>query len=216
MGMKAIIIASGHFDPTPSMETELRQAPLVVAADGGARHLRKLGMLPHVIIGDLDSLPKADKAFYENAQVPFITYPSRKDQTDTDICIHHALEQGADEITFMGVTGTRLDHTLANIFLLFPLNQRGIRSRIRDRHNDIYLVSTEMKELVIQGSPGDYLSLVALSDTVEGIYLSGLEYPLENADLNRGSSLGVSNCFTGPQAKVSIRSGCLMVSRSRD
>ena len=73
-----------------------------------------------------------------------------------------------------------------------------------------------MKELVIQGSPGDYLSLVALSDTVEGIYLSGLEYPLENADLNRGSSLGVSNCFTGPQAKVSIRSGCLMVSRSRD
>ncbi len=211
--MKTLIIASGHFDPTPAMEAEIRKADLRIAADGGARHLRQLGLDPHVIIGDLDSIPSRDRRHYEDRQIPFITYPSRKDQTDTEICIAHALEKGATQITLMGVTGSRLDHTLANIFLLQPLARKGIPARIRDGNNDIYLVVDEM---VVDGSPGDYLSLIALSQRVEGIWLSGLEYPLENAVLERGDSLGISNCFVRDQARIRISHGALIVTRSRD
>ena len=211
--MKAIIIASGQFDPTPEMEQEISEAELRIAADGGARHFRKMDILPHVIIGDLDSIPREDRDHFIQKKVAFVTHPKRKDNTDTDLSIFHALEQGATEITLMGVTGTRLDHTLANIFLLKPLAEQGIPARIRDRHNDIYLV---LDELILGGIPGDHLSLVALSDTVTGITLEGLEYPLEDATLERGSSLGISNCFTAHRAKVRLKSGCLMVSKSRD
>ena len=211
--MKAIIIASGRFEPTAHMETRLRNADLIIAADGGAAHLMDIKINPHVIIGDLDSIPISVQSHFKSIKIPFVTYPAKKDKTDTEICIDHALEKGATDITLMGVTGSRLDHTLTNILLLEALAKKKIPARIMDQNNTIHITCDHLE---IQGQPGDFISLVPLSKQVEGVCIEGMEYPLENATLIRGSSLGVSNKLMGNLGKIRLCSGSLLLSQSRD
>lgn len=211
--MKIVISASGGFDPTPAIRDCLDQADLIIAADGGAAHLHRLGICPQVIIGDLDSITDEIRQFFRHRDVPFLSHPPKKDQTDMELCLAHALEQGASEITFLGATGHRLDHTLANMFLLKRLDDAGVEGRILDAHNEIRLVS---RSLSLKGNPGEILSLVPVSDRVTGITLEGFEYPLENATLCMGSARGVSNRFLGGAASIAIASGLALAVRSRD
>jgi thiamine pyrophosphokinase len=211
--MNCIIVASGTLLFTPKIKRLLTEADLVIAADGGATHLKLMDISPHVIIGDMDSILPDTRQFFEKNRIPIMPYPSRKNQTDTELCIEFALEKGATCITFLGVTGHRLDHTLANIFLLRKLACLGIDARIIDAHNEIYLV---MDRLKLKGKKGALLSLVPVSEKVTGVTLTGLEYPLENAVISMGSSLGISNSFIESQVTISISTGILLVTKSRD
>lgn len=211
--MDCMIIASGSFTPTQQMERLVQKSDLVIAADGGAGHLLKMGLAPHVIIGDLDSIDAGVKSHLQDAGVLILPFPAQKNKTDTELCVDYALDQGARHITLTGVTGSRLDHTLANILLLKPLIDRDIEAMIMDDHNEIYLVKDHLE---LTGSPGDLLSLVPLTEKVEGVTLEGLVYPLENADISMGASIGVSNCFKGTLARVRLTKGMVMVIKSRD
>ncbi len=217
--MNCVIIAGGTLDATrtPSWSRQiqalLKTADLIVAADSGASHLKKNGYLPHVIIGDLDSIDPDTLAFFRKNQVPVYAHSSRKNSTDTELCIEYARAKGATRITLLGATGTRLDHTLANILLLLPLADAGISARILDEKNELQVV-TDRADLT--GTPGDLVSLIPLTPTVRGVTLKGLSYPLENQPLVMGSTLGVSNFFSGSTAQITIRSGTLLVVRSRD
>jgi len=191
----------------------LAAADLIIAADSGAGHLIKLNVVPHIIIGDLDSIAPSALHFFKEKGVKVLTYPARKNQSDTQLCMVYALEQGADDITFLAAAGTRLDHTLANIFLLATLADAGIPARLMDAQNEIHLVQDRLE---IAGNPGDLLSLIPLSSKVEGVTLQGLAYPLENQTLFRGSSLGISNYFIGKKAIISLRSGTLIAARAAD
>ena len=119
--MKCVIIANGDLEYTNDIIGVIKDAQLIISADGGARHLRILNILPHVMIGDFDSIHPEDKQFFKEKQVKTLTFPPRKDHTDSELCVSWALENNATQITLLGVTGTRLDHTLANIFLLKKL-----------------------------------------------------------------------------------------------
>jgi len=211
--MNCIIVASGTLVDTPGIRSLLNQADLIIAADGGAIHLKQMNFIPHVIIGDMDSILPDTKLFYEKNKTPIISYPARKNQTDTDLCIDFALEKKATEITLLGVTGNRLDHTLANLFLLRRLADLGIKAKIVDANNEIYLVTDHLE---LTGEKGDPLSIIPVSDIITGLTLEGLEYPLENASIPMGSSLGISNCFKETRATISISAGVLLVTKSRD
>jgi len=211
--MKCIIAASGNLLSTPRIKRLLNEADLIIAADGGATHLRQMDISPHAIIGDMDSIHPDTKCFFEKKNIPIITHPSRKNQTDTDLCIEFAIKKGATTITMLGVTGHRLDHTLANIFLLRKLCDLGVESRIMDANNEIYLVTDHLK---LKGKKGDLLSVLPISDKVTGLTLTGLEYPLENAAISMGSSLGISNYFKKRWVTISILTGVLLVTKSKD
>ena len=211
--MKCVIIANGDLDYTNETIDRIRGAQLIISADGGARHLRALNILPHVMIGDFDSIHPDDQVFFKEKQVKTITFSSRKDHTDTELCLSWALENNATDITFLRVTGTRLDHTLANIFLLKKLARQDIPARIINKNNEIHMV-TDFIEL--KGRPKDFLSIIPITEKVTGITLKGLEYPLFNASLEMGSCLGVSNFFKETVASVSIKKGSLIVIKSRD
>ncbi|MBU2452903.1 MAG: thiamine diphosphokinase, partial [Proteobacteria bacterium] len=116
--MKCVIIANGDFEYKSDMGGIIKNAQLIISADGGARHLRALNILPHVMIGDFDSIHPDDKQFFKENQVRIIPFSSKKDHTDSELCVSWALKNNATDITLLGATGTRLDHTLANIFLL--------------------------------------------------------------------------------------------------
>ncbi len=211
--MKCIIVASGQFTPTDTILSQINAADLILAADGGAVHLQKINVIPDMIIGDLDSICTETQQFYRARQVPIKTYPTRKDKTDTALCIDYAAARGCTHITFIGVTGQRLDHTLANILLLRQTADLGIEARIMDAHNEIYLVVSDLK---IEGRPGELLSIIPVSEQITGLTLEGLEYPLKNAALYMGTTLGVSNCFTANRASIHIDSGALIVTKSKD
>ena len=211
--MNSIIVANGTLTPTPAIRSLLADADLIIAADGGAIHLQKLNILPHVIIGDLDSITRETKQWVEDEKIPIISHPTRKNQTDTELCIDYAVEQGVTRLTLLGVTGQRMDHTLSNICLLRRMADCNIEAKIVDNNNEIYLVT---RELVIQGQKGDLLSIIPITDQVSGLSLTGLAYPLTNTSLSMGTSLGISNCFTGSQARVILESGVVVVTKSRD
>ncbi len=211
--MNCIIVASGNLLFSPRIKDLLQNGDLIIAADGGADHLKQMNITPHVIIGDMDSIHPDTRKFFEKNQTPIITHPPRKDSTDTDLCIDFALQKGATTITLIGVTGHRLDHTLANIFLLRRLADLGVESRIVDANNEIYLVTDHLN---LRGKKGELLSVIPISDKVTGLTLTGLEYPLENASISMGSSLGISNYFKKSSATISIATGVLLVTKSRD
>ncbi len=211
--MKCVIIANGDLDYTKEIVDRIRDAKLIISADGGARHLRALNILPHVMIGDFDSIHPDDQVFFKEKQVKTLTFASRKNNTDTELCLSWALENNATDITFLGVTGIRLDHTLANIFLLKKLAGQNIPARIINKNNEIHIVTDFIK---FKGGPKDFLSIIPITEKVIGITLKGLEYPLVDATLEMGSCLGVSNSFKETFASVSIKKGALIVIKSKD
>ncbi len=211
--METIIVANGGFMATPPVLERLDRADLIIAADGGAVHLHRIGRCPKVIIGDLDSIGKEARIFFEQQTVPFIPYPAQKDQTDMELCIDWALEHGASDITLLAATGDRLDHTLANIFLLKKLDEINIPGRIIDEKNEICLAT---RPLTLSGRADEMLSLIPVSQMVTGITIKGFAYPLINETLALGSARGVSNRFLGGDAAIEFSSGTLLVIRSRD
>jgi thiamine pyrophosphokinase len=211
--MKCIIIASGDLVATVQIREMLKSARLIICADGGARHLRALNVMPHVLIGDFDSILPDDQAYLARKQVRQLTFPVAKDQTDSELCVLHAVEQGATDITLLGVTGSRLDHTLANIFLLKRLAEQHIKARIIDSHNELYLV---LDQMTLIGNPGDIVSIIPITEVVSGITLEGLEYSMKNGEIRMGSPIGISNRFVQKQAKIRVKTGGVLVIKSRD
>ncbi|MDT8379730.1 MAG: thiamine diphosphokinase [Desulfotignum sp.] len=217
--MNCIVIAGGRLDAARTRTWHqrifslLKTADLIIAADSGAGYMRQSGYLPHVIIGDLDSIDPDTLAFFQENKVPIQTHPPRKNQTDMELCLAYANARHATHITILAATGTRMDHTLANILLLLPLAKAGISARIMDANNEICVVTDR---LTLTGAPGDLVSLIPVTATVQGLTLQGLSYPLDNHTLSMGSTLGISNCFSESRAKIQVRSGTLLVIRSMD
>lgn len=233
--MKCLIVANGNIENIDLLKGLTQTADVVVCADGGAKHLKRLDIFPDILVGDLDSIEEPLQRLYEQNSVSMIAYPRKKNASDTELAVFWAIEQGAAEIVLTGVTGARLDHTMANIFLLKTILKNKIACRIVDDHNEIYLLChdsvleggngnreslKEMEEglcsLSIGGKPGDLLSIIPITDKVTDITLKGLEYPLYNAVLKLGSSIGISNVFAGETARISLKEGAVLVTKSCD
>lgn len=211
--MTAVIVCSGSVIDYSFHQKYFKNPGLVICVDGGAKHIRKLGLIPDVLIGDLDSITKEDFQYLSQLNVKVVKYPREKDMTDTEIAVNFALESGCTEIIIMGGIGTRLDHSLGNILLMRKLLDKGINCVIVNEHNEITLVKDKISILREEGFK---LSLLPLTDIVEGIKTKGLYYELDYEDLEIGSTRGISNEFNADEAEISIRSGILMVIKSRD
>jgi thiamine pyrophosphokinase len=211
--MKCVIIANGDLDYSDDTYRIIKDAQLIICADGGAGHLKALNILPHVIIGDFDSIDSTDKKNFEEKKIKTVTFPTKKNHSDTELCVSYAIKKKATDITLLGVTGTRLDHTMANIFLLTKLAKLKISARIMNKNNEIYIVTDSLQ---LKGKPKDLLSIIPVTREAIGVTLKGLEYPLVNATLKMGSSLGISNVFKKDSASVFVEKGILIVTKSKD
>ena len=211
--MKIIVVAGGSLLNPHIFKAMVSRADRVVCADGGAAHLSSMGIVPHVIMGDLDSISPSHQRNFETAGVEFIRHPVDKDYTDTELAAQWAIKNGATDITFLGTTGTRMDHTLANIFLMEKIAAMGVTCSMVDDHNEIHLVQDQ---ITLEKCPGIYLSILPITRKVTGITLTGLVFPLTNATLYRGDSTGISNRFEASTARISLETGLLMVTLSHD
>ncbi len=210
--MRAIIVANGLPEAGERYDDLVQPGDLVIAADGGAVVARQMGLEPQVVIGDMDSLPAEVRSQLEQRGCQFIHHPARKDETDAELAMRYALQQGPQELVFLGASGGRLDHLLANIFLLGMPELAGIKARIIAGSTEVWLVRDGVE---IEGRPGDIVTLLPLGQDAAGIHTEGLEYALHDDVLPFGAARGVSNVMTSATARITLRKGQLLVFKVR-
>ncbi len=205
--MRAIIFANGEFTDVQSVRNMLRSDDLIIAADGGTRHALAAGVTPHVVIGDLDSLSADEQARVEAASSRTVRFSPRKDETDLELALLHAAREGATEIIILAALGGRLDQTIANVLLLSLPELRELDVRIVEGAQEAFLIHSEA---LIEGRPGDTVSLIPLGGDAVGVTAEGLEWPLHKDCLRFGPARGVSNVLMAEQARVRVRRGMLL------
>ena len=181
---------------------------LIICCDGGVRHLQQTGIKPDVIIGDMDSIDPVQLEGYSRQNVKIIKYPVGKDFTDTELALDYAINLKPEAVYIWGALGGRIDHTLANVLLLENTKALPIKTCLIDEYCEAFLLSGDV---TFNESAGQTVSLIALSPQVEGITLRGFLYPLDDAVLKMGESRAVSNIINVDEAKISVRSGSLLV-----
>ncbi len=211
--MTAVIVCNGSIEDYDYITKYFKGSGLIISVDGGAAHLRKLKIKPDIMVGDFDSIKKDDFDYFKGLSVEIMEFPAKKDKTDTEIAVELAIEKGFNNIVFVGGTGSRLDHSLANILILKKLLKSGVKGTIADKHNEITLIDSSIE---IKKEKDVKITLLSLTDKTEGVTTKGLLYALNNATLELGSSWGISNEFTEESAGITIKSGLLLVIKSRD
>lgn len=209
--MRIVIFANGHLPNLEKARALLREGDFIIAADGGLRHALALGCTPHVLIGDLDSLPEGFEA--SNFDGEIVLFPKDKNETDLELAIQHALTLKPDSILILGALGGRMDQTLANIALLSDARLSGFDIRIHDGVEEIFLCRDQVR---FEGRGGDLVSLIPWGGEVAGVVTSGLKWALQNETLYPAKTRGVSNEMTADMATVSIQSGLLLIIHRTD
>ena len=204
---RAVIFANAELADPALARAALRPDDWLIAADGGTRHCRALGLVPDVVIGDFDSLAAGELAALQNGETQLILYPVRKDRTDLELALRFAVEGGAKDILVFGALGVRWDQTLANLLLLTLPELSSARVRLLDGKQQIYLIR---RKSTIEGQPGDTVSLIPMRGDARGVTTHGLEYPLDDGTLPFGTTLGVSNVLLGESATVEVGEGLVM------
>jgi thiamine pyrophosphokinase len=207
-----LVVAGGEIRDTAFLRSkisELKPAE-IICADSGAGYLHTIGMVPHVIIGDMDSLSPGMLEHFTERGSRIIRFPEGKNETDTQLALEYAFDAVPDEIYVFGAFGTRIDHTLANVSLLALGVKKGIQVKFIDEWCETFVVD---RESTIEGEPGQTVSLLPLSDTVTGITIEGFEYPLNDGMMEIGIPYGVSNRLIAARGVISVKSGHLLVIR---
>ena len=181
--------------PCEDIEINKNASHLIICADGGLKHLEKKGIVPHVIMGDFDSLgyvPKGENIF---------VFPSEKDDSDVCMAIKYGFEKGYKSFVIYGGFGGRFDHTFGNIQLLSYIAERGGRGWIFGDKTAI----TAIKDGEISVSGKGYISVFSLSEKCFGVTIKNLKYTLENAELTNTFPLGLSNEFLPNETSAFLR-----------
>lgn len=192
--MRAVIIGNGTITDYDYIKSIISDNDFIICADGGINHAEKMGLNVDILIGDFDS--SSDKTTAART----IQYPTRKDFTDGELCVEYAIDNGYDKILLIGMTGTRLDHTINNILLLL----RCRNSCLINEHNTIYPIKDS---LYIDNKKGKTLSIIPLFSDLEGIVTEGLEYPLNDETLYFGQARGNSNVIISDACKITVKKG---------
>lgn len=188
----------------------------ILAADSGMNALYAAAVTPDIIIGDFDSADEKILAFFQqNKAIDFCTLNPEKDDTDTEFAIRESIRRGADSITIIGGTGTRLDHVLGNISLLGIGLEEQVSMELLDEHNRIRMIQDALT-LEKETQYGKYVSLIPYGGDVQGVTLRGFKYLLSDYTMGGFNSLGISNEIVDNRAEIRFRSGILLVIESKD
>ena len=208
--MRAIIFANGLMAGWPEKFDIFPDVDMIIAADGGLKHCSQKGIVPHLVIGDMDSVDPHELAVMEKKGVEVKRFPARKDETDLWLAVRAALDRKVDEIIILGALGGRWDMTFSNILLLTSPELKQIEIRILDGNQELFVLQGGQAARLF-GDKGDLLSLMPLTAMVKGLTLTGFEYPLDNETLELGTTRGISNVFVEDVCRIEFSRGKLLV-----
>ncbi|MGU3473280.1 thiamine diphosphokinase [Paenibacillus sp. D51F] len=192
----------------------IREDDYIIGADAGALFLVRQDLKPHLSLGDFDSVSPEERHDIQAGSLELASFdPVDKNYTDTELAFRRGLDLKPSSLLLLGATGSRLDHTIANVHLLRSAAVQGISASIEDAANRVRVLPPG-STLAISRSRFEHISLLPLSLRVTGINLIGFRYPLTDATLDLGQSLGISNALAAEAGTVSTADGWLLVMES--
>ena len=215
---RAVIFANGQLPDIEAARSLLQANDYLIAADGGANHLMKMGILPEIVVGDLDSVDEDTLFELTSAEVDIEQFSEDKDETDIELALHYAVELRPSAILIIGALGGRLDQTLANLSILTDPMLPKIDIRLDDGVEEAFFCRASAAnggQAEVRGRSGDTVSLVPWQAPVAGVATEGLGWPLFGETLYPDKSRGISNVMLADRAFVRIRSGLLLIVHRR-
>jgi thiamine pyrophosphokinase len=197
----ACVVCNGALVNPAEAHRVVRKSQLVIAADGGSKHLALLRVEPDVIVGDMDSLVPDT---WPNVQR--MSYSREKNKTDTELAVEYAFSQECQQVGLLAATGGRLDHTLGNIALVarYP-------GRLAILLDEATLVAADKtQKCLLHGARGTIVSLIPFGANPVTIRSEGLKYPLDDRPLTHPTH-GLSNEMIGSEASIWVSTGVLLV-----
>ncbi len=188
--MSAAIFLDGTYEDDAYYAAVAAAVNVVAAADGGARFLRRIGVVPSLLVGDFDSLPAEDLSALAGAGAEVLRHPVRKDATDGELALDEVLRRGAGEVILAGALGA-LDHTWGHLVLLRRAAERGVPARLASP-SLVVRVLVARETVTLDAHPGARVSLLPLAgDAV--VTLERFEYGLTHETIPCDATLGLGN-----------------------
>ena len=214
--MKYLIVCGGEIDGDFAERLIMSSGfEVIIAADRGMDFLYEHKITPDIIVGDFDSVKnEALSYFKEKGMSDIHVLNPEKDDTDSECALQIALDHGADHIIIIGATGTRIDHVLGNISLLWKAMSEGKRAELLDTHNRIRMIDNEL-EIEKNKQYGKYVSIIPVCKNNK-ITLEGFKYPLKDYTFEGFNTLGISNEIVDDIAKITVNEGQYIVIESKD
>lgn len=210
--MKVLLVSSGTIEDPQLLKKYSKEVDYILAVDGGSNYCIKNNIIPDMVIGDLDSIEEDILKIINEKNINILKYPVKKNATDSELAIDFLIEKDYKEIILLGSLGSRIDHSLANIYLLEYMLEKNVEGILINEKNIIYLVDNEK---IIEKNK-KYISIVPITDNGIEVSLEGFEYPLEKEKIKRGSTLGISNELKEKKGLVKIHKGKALVIISED
>jgi thiamine pyrophosphokinase len=212
---RVIVVADGEIATRRALDAAWpgwdAGADWVVAADAGAMAALALGLRPDLVIGDLDSIAPGDLERVRALGIPVEARPADKDESDTELALSAALDRDPAAVTVLGALGGwRIDHALANVWLLALPAAEGREVVILDARCRMRLLSGPGRT-ELQGPSADLVTLLPFDGPAQGVTTEGLAYPLRNESLRAGPSRGLSNVRAEREAVITLRAGRLLI-----
>lgn len=207
--MRAAIFLNGSNESSDLLRRVAGRADLIVAADGGARYALEAGVVPDLVVGDMDSLGEDLALEIESRGAALERHPERKDKMDGQLAVLAARERGATAADLLCAGGGRLGALFAVPHILLAAERIGLRSTVVADRVRMFVVEAGYR--TVEGEPRESISIFPLSGPAAGVTLEGMEYPLQNASLEPGDTLGFHNELIGREATVSVGKGAVLV-----
>ena len=205
--MRAAILLNGAPDPPDLLRRIAGAADLVVAADGGAHYAVDAGVVPDLIVGDMDSLREAWR--FEERGALLERHPVRKDKMDGHLAVLAARDRGATAVDLLCAAGGRFSALFAVPHLLLASERMGLRATMVASWGQAFVI--EAGSRTVSGVPQDSVSVFPFTGPATGVTLEGFGYPLQDARLEVADTLGFHNVLTGRVGRVSVGRGTLLV-----
>lgn len=171
----------------------------IICVDGGYRICKEKNIVPDIIIGDLDSI---DKDYDTNIKV--VKFDKYKNETDGELAINYAVDTGIKHVNIYGADGGRLDHVLGNFALVAMASTKGLKAILKTNYGDVYYANSTFE---LNTKINDTISIVPFTESVHIISTEGLEWNLFDKEVQKTSTLGISNVAVQENVKINIIKG---------
>ena len=198
------IVANGHLKNNAFNKKALNQADIIICADGGVNKIAPLKIIPHYLIGDMDSVKKS--VVMNLPTTTKIIIDKRQDNTDLEKAILFAEKLKPTEIKILGALGNNLDHTIANVISLHHVSKK-FKISILDEKHTIFLLNDNSLEIC--GKRGDIVSVIPITH-IHGLSYHGLKWPVKNKKVTTGWC-GVRNQMITSKARIRLKKGKALV-----
>lgn len=180
----------------------IREHDFLVAVDGGCDTVRRMGLVPDLVLGDFDSVQE------DPVGKECIRLQREKDETDTLYAVQLMAKRGYKYIVIYGGTGgERISHTISNLQTLIAFS--NIHIFLLDRDEVMFLLVDG--EIHFSKKCQGMLSVFSLTEESVGVSERNLKYQLEDAKMVHGYPIGVSNEFIGLESVVAVKKGMLLL-----